>query len=95
MASVTRYQIALCDRNCHKSVEHAMTLSGAIPTYLMPSRNYLGLIGPIPPKRLQAEAIREAVAANPLVTESIDPRPVHAVITNSTYDGLCYDAERV
>ena len=54
MASVTRDQIALCDRNCHKSVEHAMTLSGAIPTYLMPSRNYLGLIGPIPSQRLEA-----------------------------------------
>ncbi len=25
MSSVTRDQIALCDRNCHKSVEHAMT----------------------------------------------------------------------
>ena len=60
MASVTRDQIALCDRNCHKSVEHAMTLSGAIPTYLMPSRNYLGLIGPIPPGRLAAAASARA-----------------------------------
>ena len=38
IASATRNQIALCDRNCHKSVEHAMPLSGAIPTYLMPAR---------------------------------------------------------
>src|SRR5579871_818493 len=37
MASVTRDQVALCDRNCHKSVEHSMTLSGAIPNYLMPT----------------------------------------------------------
>ena len=95
MASVTRDQIALCDRNCHKSVEHAMTLSGAIPTYLMPSRNYLGLIGPIPPAHLEPAAIRKAIAANPLVTKGIDPAPVHAVITNSTYDGLCYNVERV
>jgi arginine/lysine/ornithine decarboxylase len=49
MASVTRGQVALCDRNCHKSVEHAMTMSGASPVYLVPSRNALGLIGPIPP----------------------------------------------
>jgi arginine decarboxylase len=95
MASVTRDQIALCDRNCHKSVEHAMTLSGAIPTYLMPSRNYLGLIGPIPSQRLQASAVGKSIAANPLVTPAIDPAAVHAVITNSTYDGLCYDVERV
>lgn len=95
MASVTRDQIALCDRNCHKSVEHAMTLSGAIPTYLMPSRNYLGLIGPIPPQRLAPADIHDSIAANALVTEGIDGKPVHAVVTNSTYDGLCYDVERV
>jgi len=95
MASVTRDQIALCDRNCHKSVEHAMTLSGAIPTYLMPSRNYLGLIGPIPSQRLSPAAIRESIATNALVTKNMDGKPVHAVLTNSTYDGLCYDVERV
>jgi arginine decarboxylase len=95
MSSVTRDQIALCDRNCHKSIEHAMTLSGAIPTYLMPVRNYLGLIGPIPASRLSASAVGKSITANPLVTERIDPAAVHAVITNSTYDGLCYDVERV
>ncbi len=95
MSSVTRDQITLCDRNCHKSVEHAMTLSGAIPTYLMPVRNYLGLIGPIPSARLGSAAVAASIAANPLVTAKIDPTPVHAVITNSTYDGLCYNVERV
>jgi arginine/lysine/ornithine decarboxylase len=30
-----------------------------------------------------------------LVTAQIDPTPVHAVITNSTYDGLCYNVARV
>jgi arginine decarboxylase len=95
MASVTRDQVALCDRNCHKSVEHAMTMSGAIPTYLIPTRNGLGIIGPIPPQRLTAESIRQAVAANPMITDRIDPAPMHAVITNSTYDGLCYNVARV
>lgn len=95
MSSVTRGQIALCDRNCHKSVEHAMTLSGAIPTYLMPVRNYLGLIGPIPGSRLTTSAVAKSIAQNPLITELTNTRAVHAVITNSTYDGLCYDVERV
>jgi arginine/lysine/ornithine decarboxylase len=95
MASVTRNQVALCDRNCHKSVEHSMTLSGAIPTYLMPVRNHYGLIGPIPPSRLTAAAIRTGIAGNPLVRDGVDPTPVHAVITNSTYDGLCYNVARV
>ncbi len=95
MACVTRDQIALCDRNCHKSVEHAMTLSGAIPTYLIPSRNYLGLIGPIHHDRLNPAAIAKSIAANALVRKGVDPKPGVAVLTNSTYDGLCYNIEQV
>ena len=68
----------LVDRNCHKSILHALTISGATPAYLVPQRNGLGLAGPIPPA-----ALVEAGAA------------VSAVVTNSTYDGLCYDAVRV
>ncbi|RQR51122.1 arginine decarboxylase [Burkholderia sp. Bp9126] len=97
MASVTRNQVALCDRNCHKSAEHAMTMSGAIPTYLVPSRNHYGIIGPIMPERLTAAAVRLSIEHNPLVKgrDGIDPTPVHALITNSTYDGLCYNVTRV
>ena len=95
MASVTRDQIALCDRNCHKSAEHSMTLSGAIPTYLVPTRNRYGIIGPILPQTLSAEAVKAAIAANPLVHAGIDPTPVHAIVTNSTYDGLTYNVTRV
>lgn len=95
MASVTRDQIALCDRNCHKSAEHAMTMSGAIPTYLVPSRNHLGLIGPILPERLTPVAVKRHIADNVLAHPGIDPTPRHAIITNSTYDGLCYNVARV
>ncbi|WP_426153939.1 Orn/Lys/Arg decarboxylase N-terminal domain-containing protein [Pseudomonas sp. DC3000-4b1] len=95
MASVTRDQVALCDRNCHKSAEHAMTLSGAIPTYLLPTRNRYGIIGPIPAAALTPEAVEASIANNPLVCEGLDPTPVHAIITNSTYDGLCYNVARV
>ena len=95
MASVTRDQIALCDRNCHKSIEHSITLSGAIPSYLMPSRNRYGIIGPIRPELLTPTAIKQLISANPLVRGSVDPNPVHAVLTNSTYDGLCYNVTRV
>ncbi len=95
LASVTRDQIALCDRNCHKSVEHAITMSGAIPTYMVPTRNQYGIIGPITPDKLTAEAIRRSIAENPLVKEGMDTVPVHAIITNSTYDGLCYNVNKV
>ncbi|MBR4927766.1 MAG: arginine decarboxylase, partial [Alphaproteobacteria bacterium] len=95
MASLTRNQVALCDRNCHKSVEHAMTMSGAVPTYLVPTRNGYGIIGPIPAERLTDKAVKKAIKNNPLVHDGIDPTPVHATITNSTYDGLCYNVRRV
>jgi arginine decarboxylase len=95
MAAVARDQIALCDRNCHKSIEHSLVMTGAIPTYLVPLRNRYGLIGPIPPERIDKKGIQAAIKANPLVTKGIDTRPVYSVVTNSTYDGLCYDARRV
>jgi arginine decarboxylase len=95
MAAVARDQIALCDRNCHKSIEHSLVMTGAIPTYLVPLRNRYGIIGPIPPERLEAAALNAAIKANPLVSKGVDMRPVHSIITNSTYDGLCYNARRV
>lgn len=95
MAAVGADQIALCDRNCHKSIEHALVMSGGIPTYLVPQRNRYGIIGPISPARLAKEAIAAAIEANPLASNGIDKRAVYSVITNSTYDGLCYNARRV
>ena len=92
-AAVGDGQIALCDRNCHKSIEHGLVMTGGIPTYLVPLRNRYGIIGPIPPARLAKDAIEAAIRTNPLVGDRT--RPVYSVITNSTYDGLCYDARRV
>jgi len=83
MACVGRGQKIWVDRNCHKSNEQGITLTGAVPHYLMPTRNRYGLIGPIPPGNLLSEKLIEG------------GRPVHAVITNSTYDGLTYNVDRV
>ena len=95
MACVTDGEIALCDRNCHKSIEHSLTLTGARPVYLLPSRNYLGLIGPIHPEVLAKGAIQKAVKESTLAAEAKNKKPVHCVITNSTYDGLTYNVRRV
>ena len=95
MAAVARDQIALCDRNCHKSIEHSLVMTGAIPTYFVPLRNRYGIIGPIPPAKLRAAAIKAAIKANPLVPKGGDKRAVYSVVTNSTYDGLCYNARQV
>ncbi len=94
MSSVTRGDYALCDRNAHKSTEQALTMTGVIPTYLVPSRNHLGIIGPIYPERLTAEGVRAAIDANPLAMNK-SQKAVHAIITNSTYDGLTYLVPRV
>jgi arginine decarboxylase len=49
--------IVLADRNCHKSVNYALTVTDAIPVYLVPSRNGYGIIGPIPRAQLTAPMI--------------------------------------
>jgi arginine decarboxylase len=92
-ACVVAGDVVLADRNCHKSVNYALTVTDAIPVYLMPSRNGYGIIGPIPAERLSPRALTEAVSANPLAKGA--GAPVYAVVTNSTYDGLCYRADQV
>ena len=62
MASLTQNDIALCDRNCHKSIEHGLVMTGAIPVFLVPHRNRYGIIGPIYPEDLQPETVRERPA---------------------------------
>jgi arginine decarboxylase len=94
-ASVARDQIVLCDRNCHKSIEHGLILTAGIPVYLRPSRNCYGIIGPIQPELLKKEAIDAIIAANPATAAAPDRKPVHCVITNSTYDGLCSKSTRI
>lgn len=94
MSSVARGDYALCDRNAHKSTEQALTMTGVIPTYLMPSRNYLGIIGPVYARNLKKEAIRASIAKNVLAKDK-NQKPVHAILTNSTYDGLTYHVPTV
>jgi arginine decarboxylase len=86
--------IVLVDRNCHKSIMHAIILTRAIPVFLHPVRNAYGIIGPIPPSEFEVESISARLATNPLVAPA-SGEPRLAVVTNSTYDGLCYDATAV
>ncbi|MDX3537458.1 Orn/Lys/Arg decarboxylase N-terminal domain-containing protein [Streptomyces sp. MB09-01] len=88
---VTDDEIALVDRNCHKSVLHGLVISGARPVYLVPTRNGYGLAGPLPPAVTDPAAVAERIAANPLTGGALSPAAQYAVVTNSTYDGLCYD----
>ena len=94
-ACVSDGDIALCDRNCHKSIEQGLVNTGGIPVFLSPTRNRFGIIGPIPPSGLEPKAIQKAIDANPLVKRGARRRPTYAVLTNCTYDGMCYDSAGV
>lgn len=88
-SAVTDGDIVLVDRNCHKSLNYALNMSGAMPVYLMPRRNARGLIGPVPKSEMTQEAVKQKLVDSPLVADKND-QPVLAALTNSTYDGLCY-----
>src|SRR5271169_990480 len=87
--------IVLADANCHKSICYALTITGARPVYFKPTRNGYGMIGLVPPQRFSPEYIRGLIEKSPFSAGAISLQPTYAVVTNSTYDGLCYDVERV
>lgn len=96
---VGRDDLVLVDRNCHKSILHSIIMTGAIPLYLCPERNELGIIGPIPLSEFSRESIQAKIDASPLargrVPNSSGAMVKLVVVTNSTYDGLCYNAELI
>lgn len=95
--TVGRGDVVFVDRNCHKSLLHALIMTGGVPVYFTPSRNAHGIIGPISLDQFTPEALQQAIAANPLASQAFQAgsKPRIAVVTNSTYDGLCYNAEKI
>jgi arginine decarboxylase len=89
--------VVVVDRNCHKSILHAIIMTGAVPVFLTPTRNQYGIIGPIPQSEFSPEAIRRKIAANPLLAD-VDPhgvKPRILTLTQSTYDGVLYNTETI
>ena len=89
--------IVVVDRNCHKSVLHAIIMTGAVPVFLKPTRNHYGIIGPIPQSEFEPEAIQAKIKANPLL-KGVNPKkavPRMLTITQSTYDGVLYNTETI
>ena len=89
-SAVADGDIVLVDRNCHKSLNYALNVSGAIPVYLRPKRNARGLIGPVPQSEMTPKAVQKKIADSALIPDK-KGKPVLAALTNSTYDGLCYN----
>ena len=92
---VTKDDVVLVDRNCHKSAEHALTMTHSVAVFLIPTRNRYGIIGPIPPGEMTPGKIKSKIDACPTTKGIENKKPVHAIVTNSTYDGLCYHATQV
>ena len=93
-AMVSPGDVVVVDRNCHKSVLHAIILTGAIPIFLTPTRNQAGIIGPIPRHEFTMASIREKIEANPFIADkSVTPRMF--ALTQSTYDGIIYNVDAI
>jgi arginine/lysine/ornithine decarboxylase len=89
--------VVVVDRNCHKSILHAIIMTGAVPVFLRPTRNHYGIIGPIPESEFAPAAIKKKIAANPLL-KGVDPKTIKPrilTLTQSTYDGVLYNTETI
>lgn len=93
-STVAPGDIVVVDRNCHKSILHAIIMTGAIPVFLMPTRNHFGIIGPIPKSEFSWENIQKKIAQNPFITDK-NAKPRVLTITQSTYDGVLYNVEEI
>ena len=93
--NVAAGDVVLVDRNCHKSILHAITMIGAIPVFLRPTRNHLGIIGPIPLSEFEPENIRKKIEAHPFAREALNKKPRIMTLTQSTYDGVTYNVEMI
>lgn len=81
--------IVLIDRDCHKSHHYGMVLSGAYPVYLhsYPLKKY-SMYGAVPLAHIkdQLHALREGGRLDKVKM---------LLLTNSTFDGVVYNVERV
>jgi arginine decarboxylase len=93
-STVAPGDIVVVDRNCHKSILHAIIMTGAIPVFLMPTRNHFGIIGPIPKSEFEWENIQKKIEQNPFI-EDKNAKPRVLTITQSTYDGVLYNVEEI
>jgi arginine decarboxylase len=93
-STVAPGDVVVVDRNCHKSILHAIIMTGAIPVFLMPTRNHFGIIGPIPKSEFEWANIQKKIDRNPFIVDK-KAKPRVLTITQSTYDGVLYNVEEI
>ena len=93
-STVAPGDVVVVDRNCHKSILHAIIMTCAIPVFLIPTRNHFGIIGPIPKSEFDWANIQKKIDRNPFITDKT-AKPRVLTITQSTYDGVLYNVEEI
>lgn len=93
-STVAPGDIVVVDRNCHKSILHSIIMTGAVPVFLMPTRNHYGIIGPIPKSEFKWENIKKKIENHPFI-DNKNAKPRVLTITQSTYDGVLYNVEEI
>ncbi|MEZ6852831.1 Orn/Lys/Arg decarboxylase N-terminal domain-containing protein [Halodesulfovibrio aestuarii] len=95
-SQAVRDDIAVVDRNCHKSLNYSMVITDIYPVYMQPRRNQLGIIGPCRLKEFSKETIQQNIKKSPIIPDAKKrAEPVMSALTNSTYDGLCYNVSTI
>jgi lysine decarboxylase/arginine decarboxylase len=79
-SQVNPLEKTLVDRNCHKSLNYSMVITDAKPDYMHPMRNGLGIIGPVDFSKIEKTKTGSYKMG---------------ALTNSTYDGICYNTRYV
>ncbi|WP_261318157.1 aminotransferase class I/II-fold pyridoxal phosphate-dependent enzyme [Rhizobium leguminosarum] len=88
-ALIRRGDVVLVDRNCHKSVHHAIMAAGARVRYLDAyPRNEYSMYGPVDLRELKRTLLKYRHAGK------LD-RVRLVILTNCTFDGIIYNPKRV
>lgn len=88
--------LVLVDRNCHKSLNYAMVITDSLPLYLTPRRNRLGIMGPTRLGEMSEKQVKSKIKRSRIIPDGAKFPPLKiATLTNSTYDGICYNVEKL
>ena len=95
-SQVSKDDIALADRNCHKSIYYAMVNTDAYPIYMVPRRNKAGIIGPVRLSEFSQDSVKRKLKCDSLIAKKSKSKCVQIMsMTNSTYDGICYNVLKI
>ena len=87
---------ALLDAIYYRTLNYAMVITEAYPVYMTPRRNRRGIIGPCRLSEFSEKSIHKKIAANKLIPDELKScRVKMSALTNSTYDGLCYNVTNI